>query len=91
MPLLSPSEKSALELMLRSKLGSGIGTTALLKTLAYVNELYVQPEPPEVTPDVEIPSGEGTPEYDAAPLVFDDQQYNAATPISEVVVTESSP
>ena len=49
MPLLSPSEKSALELMLRNKLGSGAGTTALLKSLAYVNELYVPPEPPEAT------------------------------------------
>lgn len=51
MPLLSPNEKSALELMLRNKLGSGAGTTALLKTLAYVNEMYVHPEPPEVNPE----------------------------------------
>ena len=36
MPLLTPSEKSALEMMLRNKLGSGVGTSALLKVLDHV-------------------------------------------------------
>ena len=84
MPLLSPNEKSALELMLRSKLGSGAGTSALLKVLMYVDtfidELVVE----------DMPSGEGTTWYDAAPLV---SELTDVPPLNapEVVVTESSP
>ena len=52
MPLLSPGEKSALELMLRNKLGSGAGTSVMLKLFDYVSESYVEPTP-EVTPKAE--------------------------------------
>lgn len=53
MPLLSPSEKSALEMMLRNKLGSGVGTSVMLKLFDYVSESYVEPTP-EVAPEVEV-------------------------------------
>lgn len=80
MPLLSPSEKSALELTLRNKFGSGAGTSVMLKLFDYVSESYIN----------EMPSGVGTPEYDSAPLISqltDVPPLNAPT----VEVTESSP
>lgn len=90
MPLLSPSEKSALELMLRNKLGSGAGTSALLKVLEYVDVLYAHhSEPLDVAVEA-MPSGRGTPAYDAAPLI---SELTDVPPMNapEVVVTESSP
>ena len=56
MPLLTPSEKSALEMMLRNKLGSGVGTSVMLKLFDHISESYVEPTPevaPEATPEVE--------------------------------------
>lgn len=58
MPLLTPSEKSALEMMLRNKLGSGVGTSVMLKLFDHISESYVEPTP-EVTSEV-TPEGEPT-------------------------------
>lgn len=84
MPLLTPSERSALEVMLRRQLGSGAGTTVMLKVFDYVSESYVEP-----TPEVDMPSGTGTAEYDNAPLI---SQLTDVPPLNAAVeVTESSP
>ena len=61
MPLLSPGEKSALELMLRNKLGSGAGTSVMLKLFDHVSESYVEPSPkvtPEAEPTTPVTTGE---------------------------------
>lgn len=52
MPLLTPSEKSALEMMLRNKLGSGVGTSALLKVIAHVDTCVDVEVPAELAAEV---------------------------------------
>ena len=83
MPLLTPSERSALEVMLRRQLGSGAGTTVMLKVFDYVNESYVEPVS-GVTPEVEVVA-----------LVHEHVSPEPTTPVATgevaVEVTESSP
>lgn len=85
MPLLSPSEKSALELMLRNKLGSGAGTSVMLKLFDHVSESYVEPAPDMLTAKkVTTPE-----ELDA--LKMDEPTPPVTTGEVAVEVTESSP
>jgi hypothetical protein len=75
--MLSAIEKSALELMLREKLGSGVGTSALLKVLMSVVDSYVPPY-------------ESIPVADLEPVLEVDELHPVFER-PEVVVTESSP
>jgi len=59
MPLLTPSEKSALEMMLRNKLGSGVGTSVMLKLFDHISESYVEPTT-EVEPTTPVATVEVT-------------------------------
>ena len=84
MPLLTPSEKSALEMMLRNKLGSGVGTSALLKVLFHADEHIIGP----------FTEAELTESYASIPVA----QLEPVEPTTPVVtgevaveVTESSP
>lgn len=89
MPLLTPSEKSALEMMLRNKLGSGVGTSVMLKLFDYISESYVEPTP-EVAPEAVALVAKKT----TTPEELDTVTYSndVVTPeVAAVEVTESSP
>jgi|694.fasta_scaffold00458_62 hypothetical protein len=60
MSLLTPIEESALEMMLRHKLGSGVGTSALLKVLKCVDESFEEVPTPEVEPTTPVATVEVT-------------------------------